>query len=156
MLPLAISIGASACTIFVHALAFNATIHFVRHERRIGRAGARFSIDVAMVAVVVVIALAAHLIEIALWAILFEICGEFRDLATSFYHSAMNYTTLGYGDIVMSRRWRLLGPLEAADGMLMFGVSTATIFAVIQQLVQTRFADLEARASDLAAGRTSK
>lgn len=52
---------------------------------------------------------------------------------------AVSYTSLGYRDVVMLVSWRLLGPLETADGMLMFGVSTATIFAVIQRLVQTRF-----------------
>jgi hypothetical protein len=50
----------------------------------------------------------------------------------------MNYTSLGYGDVVMSNSWKLLGPLETANGMLMFGVSTAIIFAVMQRLFQTR------------------
>ena len=80
MLPLAAGIATSACTIVVHALALNAIIHFVRHERRLGRAGVRFSIDVAVVAVAIMIALAAHLIEMALWAVLFVVCGEFRDI----------------------------------------------------------------------------
>ena len=84
----------------------------------------------------------AHLIEIAIWAILFLVCGEFSDFATAYYHSAVNYTTLGYGDVIMTPSWRMLGPLEAANGMLMFGVSTAIIFAVIQRLAQARFADL--------------
>jgi hypothetical protein len=50
---------------------------------------------------------------------------------------------LGYGDVVMTPSWRMLGPLEAADGMLMFGVSTAIIFALTQRLLQGRFADLK-------------
>lgn len=70
---------------------------------------------------------------------MFELCGEFRDFAAAFYHSAENYTSLGYGDVVMSAKWKLLGPLETADGMLMFGVSTAMIFAVVQRLIQTRY-----------------
>ena len=65
--------------------------------------------------------------------------GIYSNLAPAVYHSAVNYTSLGYGDVVMSASWRLLGALETADGMLMFGVSTAMIFAVIQRLVQTRF-----------------
>jgi hypothetical protein len=73
-----------------------------------------------------------------LWALVFVGCGEFSDLAAALYHSAENYTTLGYGDVVMSAAWRLLGPLEAADGMLMFGVSTALIFTVINRLVSAR------------------
>ncbi len=72
---------------------------------------------------------------------MFVRCGEYRDFAAAFYSSAENYTTLGYGDVVMSARWRLLGPLEAADGMLMFGVTTAMIFSVIQRLVWTRLGE---------------
>ena len=65
----------------------------------------------------------------------FHLDGEF---AVAFYHSAVNYTTLGYGDIVMSPRWRLLGPLEAASGTLAFGWSTAVIVTVAIRLVRYR------------------
>lgn len=87
-------------------------------------------------------AMAAHLIEIGLWAVLLVLCREFTDFGTAYYHSAVNYTTLGYGDLIMSPAWRLLGPLEAANGMLMFGVSTDMIYGVIHRLIQARFADL--------------
>jgi hypothetical protein len=53
----------------------------------------------------------------------------------------MNYTTLGDSDKVMSPSWRLLASFEAANGMLMFGVSTAMLFAVIQRLLQTRLGE---------------
>jgi hypothetical protein len=71
------------------------------------------------------------------------ICREFRDFGTTFYHSAVNYTSLGYGDLIMSPSCRLLGPLETANGALLFGVSTAMIFAVIVWLIQIRFKDLK-------------
>ena len=76
-----------------------------------------------------------------------EIIGCLRRISTvwngiAFYHSAVNYTTLGYGDIIMTPSWRLLGPLEAADGALMFGVSTAMVFAVIARLMQAHYEDL--------------
>ena len=58
--------------------------------------------------------------------------------AAAFAHWVHNFTTLGYGDIVMSPAWRLLGPLEAVAGMLMFGVSTALLFAVTQRLIRLR------------------
>ena len=54
----------------------------------------------------------------------------------------MNYTTLGYGDVIMTPSWKLFGPLEAADGMLMFGVSTAMVISVIQLIFRTKFRDL--------------
>jgi Ion channel len=140
--PLTVAIAAFVCTILVHALALAATVNFVRRERRRGRAGAGFWIDVAIVAVTTSFAFAAHLTEIALWALVFIICGEFSAFGAAFDYSAVNYTTLGSGDVAMTASWRVLGPLEAANGMLMFGLSTAMIFAVIQRLIQTRFADL--------------
>jgi hypothetical protein len=141
LLPLAVGIATTISTIFIHALALVAIVRFVRYERRIGHAGVRFLIDVSIVVRATLLALAAHLIEIAAWALVFVWCGEYRDFAAAFYSSAENYTTLGYGDVVMSARWRLLGPLEAADGMLMFGVTTAMIFSVIQRLVWTRLGE---------------
>jgi hypothetical protein len=142
LLPLAVGAGAVLCTIFVHALALGATVNFVRYEKGLGRAGAGAWIDLAIVARVISFAFMAHLVGIALWALLFVICGEFQDFGIAYYHSAVNYTTLGYGDILMTTSWRLLGPLEAANGALMFGVSTAMVFAVIQRLVLARYGDL--------------
>ena len=142
LFPLLVGVGAVACTIFVRALALAATINFVRHERRLGRAGAGAVIDLAIVALVISFAFVAHLIEIALWAVLLVICGEFQEFGEAYYHSAVNYATLGYGDLLMTPSWRLLGPLEATNGVLMFGVSAAIVFAVIQRLALTRFEDL--------------
>jgi hypothetical protein len=78
--------------------------------------------------------LASFLLQIALWAWVFVLCGEFADFGPAFYHSAVNYTTLGYGDVVMSPRWRLLGPLEAVNGVLMGGLAAAGLFAVLTRL----------------------
>ena len=119
-----------------------ATVNFVRHERRLGRAGTGALIDLAIVALAISFAFVAHLIEIALWAVLLITVENFKSFGNAFYHSAVNYTTLGYGDLLLTPSWRLLGPLEAANGALMFGVSTAMVFAVIQRLILARFEDL--------------
>ena len=141
MVPLIVGCTAIACTIIIHGAALGANLYFVRRERALGRTGVKVWIDLMIVAVALMLALLAHLVEIGLWAILLVLCGEFQAFELAFYHSAMNYTSLGYGDIVMSPAWKLLGPIEAVDGLLMFGVSTAMVFAVIQRLVQTRFPD---------------
>jgi len=143
LIPLAVGAIAVVCTVLIHALAASAAVNFVRREKRLGHAGASFWIDVSIVALAIFLLLVAHLIEIAFWAILFVACGEFHEFGIAYYHSGVNYTTLGYGDIVMSPAWRLLGPLEAANGMLMFGVSTGMIFALIQRLIYSRFMDLK-------------
>ena len=142
LVPLAVGVCAIVSTIVIHALALVAVVNFVRREKGLGRVGARFWADVSIVIVAMSFTLAAHLVEISLWAILFMACGEFHEFGLAFDHSAVNYSTLGYGNVVMTPSWRLLGPLEAMDGMLMFGVTTAMIFAVIQRLVKTRYADL--------------
>jgi Ion channel len=139
--PLAVGIAVVLGTIMIHAVALAATINLVRREQRTGHAGASFGIDLAIVAVAILIAFTAHLIEIAVWAGVFVMCGEFTTFGAAFDHSAVNYTTLGYGNVVMTPSWTLLGPLEAADGMLLFGVTTAIVFAVIQRLVRARFPD---------------
>jgi hypothetical protein len=140
--PLAVGSAAVICTILIHALPLSATIAFVRREKKLGHLGLSFRKDMGVVIRTILYAFVAHLIEIALWAALFLICREFSDFTTAYYHSAVNYTSLGYGDIIMSPRWKLLGPLETADGMLLFGVSTAMIFAVIQRLIEARYAEL--------------
>jgi len=76
-----------------------------------------------------------------MWGLVLTLCGEFSQLPVALYHSGMNYTTLGDFDNVMSPSWRLLAPLEAANGLLMFGVSTALLFAIVQRIFQTRFKD---------------
>lgn len=70
--------------------------------------------------------------QIAVWGKLFVLLGEFESFSNAFYHSAVNYSSLGYGDIVMSEKHRLLGALEAANGVLMFGLSTSFIYSLIR------------------------
>ena len=97
LIPLMVGVSAVVCTILIHALAVGATINFVRYERTTGRAGTGIWIDLAIVVLVISFAFVAHLIEIALWAALFISCGEFQEFGIAYYHSAVNYTTLGYG-----------------------------------------------------------
>jgi hypothetical protein len=140
--PLGVGVIAQVCPIIIHLMPVRATINLVRREKSLGHVG-RPWIDLAIFARVVFYASLAHLVEIGFWGVLFMICGEFTDFGTSFYHSAVNYTSLGYGDLMMTPSWRLLGPLETANGTLLFGVSTAMIFGVMLWLIQTRFTDLK-------------
>jgi hypothetical protein len=85
--------------------------------------------------VVVLVLFLGHVLQFAVWAWLFLYLGEFEEFATAFYHSAVNFTSLGYGDIVMSERWRLLGGLEAANGVLMFGLSAGAILSIMNRMM---------------------
>ena len=78
--------------------------------------------------------------QIAIWALMFQVLGEFDQFGTAFYHSAVNFGSLGYGDIVMSDEYKLLGALEAINGVLMIGVSTAVLMTVFQRATKKLFA----------------
>ena len=80
-----------------------------------------------------------NFVQIVIWGTLFICLGEFSELYEAVYHSAVNFTSLGYGDVVMSARWKLMGPLEAANGVLMFGMTSAALMAILQQLIKAQF-----------------
>ncbi|MFV0595938.1 ion channel [Shewanella sp.] len=84
------------------------------------------------------IVILGNLLQIVAWGSLFLFLGEFDNLHQAIYHSGVNFATLGYGDIVMSEKWKLLGPIEAVNGALMIGLSGASMLAVLQQYVQKK------------------
>jgi hypothetical protein len=97
--PLGVGVVAWVCTIVIYLMPLRATINLVRRERRHGRVGMPWT-DSGIFARVVFYASLAHFLEIGFWAGLLMICGEFSDFGTAFYHSAVNYTSLGYGDLI--------------------------------------------------------
>ena len=105
---------------------------------RRGYRGWGFWRNVAVMMIVTLIMAAAHLAQIALWALALLLCGQISGFERAFYVSAQNYTTLSYGDVLLAERWRLLGPLEAMNGLLFFGLSTAVLFAVMSHLIANR------------------
>jgi hypothetical protein len=109
----------------------------VRLIRR-GYTGLGFWKNVAVMTVVTLITAVAHLTQIALWAVVLLLSGEMATFEMAFYLSAQNYTALGYGDLRLSEQWRLLSPLEAINGLLLFGLSTAVMFAVMSHLIISR------------------
>jgi hypothetical protein len=80
----------------------------------------------------------ANLVQVALWGGLFLLLGEFEEVYAAIYHSAVNFTSLGYGDVVMKQEWKLLGPLEAANGVLMMSMTAAALTAILQQTVRSQ------------------
>jgi hypothetical protein len=90
-----------------------------------------------VIGLIMLILFIGHMIQVAIWAALFMYIDEFSDFATAFYHSMVNFASLGYGDIVMSEEWRLLGAIEASNGVLMFGLSAGTLLSVMNYLLST-------------------
>jgi hypothetical protein len=79
-----------------------------------------------------------HVTEIAVWALFFWWHKCLPDIESSFYFSGVTYATIGYGDLVLPKEWRLFGPVEGLTGILMCGLSTAFFFAVISKMLRAR------------------
>jgi hypothetical protein len=113
-------------------------VHFVAPLVGNGHAGWSIRKNLAVLLVVSLATALVHLVQISLWALALLMCGEAHSFDDAFYWSAQNYTALGYGDFMLSAPWRLLGPLEAVNGLLLFGLSTAVMFAIMSRLIANR------------------
>jgi hypothetical protein len=128
--------------LFGSLLIFGAVMHVIVRvlvgliRRGAGHVG--FWKSTAVMAMVTAVMAAGHLIQIAEWATAFLVCGEALTLEKAFYLSAQCYTALGTGDVLLSERWRLLGPFEAINGLTFFGLSTAVLFTIMSQLIAHR------------------
>jgi hypothetical protein len=75
-----------------------------------------------------------HIVEMGVWAGAFAAVGVLPGFEASLYYSLKSYTTVGYGDVLPAVSWRLVGPIEAAVGVLMLGLSTGVIVAAVQRI----------------------
>jgi hypothetical protein len=82
-----------------------------------------------------------HLAEIVVWGLFYWWQKCLPDAEASFYFSAVTYTTVGYGDLVLPKEWRLLGAVEGLTGILMCGLSTGLFFAVVSKFLASRSTD---------------
>jgi len=87
------------------------------------------------------------LIETGIWAAFYYYRDLFSNFETALYFSLGTYSTIGYGDVVLPQRWRLLGGIEGISGVLLCGLSGAFIFAVLNVLFQSRVQNLSRRAA---------
>jgi len=128
--------------IMLLCLALQAAVTFWRvqfYMRQAGPAlpGRRLFANVRPLLIVMIIMMLGNFVQIVIWGALFIFLGEFSEVYEAVYHSAVNFTSLG--DVVMSARWKLMGPLEAANGVLMFGMTSAALMAILQQLIKVQF-----------------
>lgn len=139
MINLILGLGVMAICLALESVLMVLVIrHYARHHDTLESAS--FYSNLLMVGSVMMLLVLGNLAQLTLWGVLFYYLGEFDGLGSAVYHSAVNFSTLGYGDIVMSEKHRFLGPLEAINGVLMIGVSTAVLTAVFQDVVKNKLA----------------
>jgi hypothetical protein len=122
------------CLVVQTVVAFWCVRYYMNHSSHIG-SGRGFLAGIRPLLVASVGMMFGTLVQIMLWGGLFLWLGEFEQAYDAIYHSAVNFTSLGYGDIVMSRERKLLGPLEAVNGVLMLGMSAAAMMAIVQHMI---------------------
>ncbi len=122
-------------------------IPLVSRREAIGqRAGSVYN-SLLLIATFAVLTL-LHLVENCIWAAFYYWQGLFGNYETSLYFSLGTYTTIGYGDVVLPEKWRLLGAMQGLSGVLLCGLSTAFLFAVVNAFFQVRIEQIN-RETDL-------
>ena len=119
-------------TVVVHALGFHALLRSIM-RRALSTSG--FGPVTRMVIHLAISLILIHLTEIAVWGLFYLWQGCLPDLESAFYFSGVTYTTVGYGDIVLPKPWRLFAPIEAMTGILMCGLSTGLFFALVSRWI---------------------
>ena len=122
------------CLLLQSLLCVAAIRYYTRHAYLVNSPS--FAASLIVINGVMILMVIGNLVQIGLWAVLFQMLGEFEQFSAAFYHSAVNFATLGYGDIVMSEAHKLLGPLESVNGILMIGVSTAVLMTAFQDAMR--------------------
>jgi len=125
-----------AITVVIHAAGLGMVLSHVL--RSTARPETRFWAITWLFIRVAWLLLLFHLFEITVWGLFFWWQKCLPDAESSFYFSAVTYATIGYGDLVLPKEWRLLGPIEGFTGILMFGLSTAFFFVVVSKKILQR------------------
>lgn len=129
--------GFSICNIVIHALVMTAVVR--ASQWTVALAGSRPNLLlIAVMVATVSVLMAAHVCEVIVWSLAYGLVDAAPANSDLLYFAFVNYTTLGYGDVLPVERWRLLGPMTAMNGVLLFGWSTAVIFEVLRKAMQGR------------------
>jgi hypothetical protein len=136
---LLVGLAATLGTIAIQGFVVHTVIMEMRRDLSRGPLGGRLLVNLTFVTGVTLFSLTGIALEIVIWAIVLDQCGAAAGFDAALFYSAGSFTTEGAGGLMLSPQWKLLGPIEAITGILMFGVSTALIFAIIQRLIHARF-----------------
>lgn len=118
-------------TVLVHLVGLAVLLRILRLHRLLPKA------KVAPLAVLLTATLglfAIHTVEIWLYAALYLTLGAARAFEEALYYSTVTYASIGYGDVLLAKDWRILGAIEGATGVIMLGWSTAFVVSLLAQL----------------------
>jgi len=126
-----------AITVAIHAAGLGMVLTHVLHSK-VRPEDTRFWPITWLLIRIAWLLIVIHMLAIFVWALFFWLAKCLPNMESSFYFSAVTYATIGYGDLVLPKEWRMLGPIEGFTGILMFGLSTAFFFIVVSKSVLQR------------------
>jgi Ion channel len=131
-----ISLGAllTILTTTIHALCTAGLIAYLRGSHADQRALRSVWTRVAFLSGLVLVMFSVSVLEAMLWAAVYTVSGDLASFEEALYFSVVTFTTLGYGDVAVGERWRLLAALQAAGGSITFGWTTALIVAAAHRI----------------------
>ena len=127
-----------ALTVMIHAIALDALMKLLPNASKVMFRQFRLRWRMVVLMMTVLGVFCAHIVQIWVWTIFYIMVGASPTLEEALYYSTSTFTTVGYGDVLLSREWRLLGALQSANGFILFGWSTAFIFEVMSRLYQNQ------------------
>jgi hypothetical protein len=116
------AIHAGGMVLTMSALRAHSSRHRLKHTR------------VYWVCGVVLLMFIVSLLEVLVWAVTYLTLNAIDGFEKALYFSMVTFTTLGYGEIVLDERWRLLASSEAGNGIIMFGWTTAIVITAVQRI----------------------
>jgi len=125
-------------TTVIHAACTAAVLWALRFSHANRRLSTSRWAAVLLTSALVLMMFYASLLEALIWASTYLAVGAISSLEEALYFSTVTYTTLGYGDVVLHESWRILASFEAANGVIMFGWTTALIVAFLQHVHSQR------------------
>lgn len=150
VLPLIVSALLVAANVIIQ-IAGLAVLIWAMRRREAGRKSAAYVVQQLGVILGVVMGLfVVHALQIWLYAAVYLALGEFETFEASLYFSTSSFTTVGYGEIVMESRWRIVPAVQSAAGFLLLGWSTVFLISVLSRLRSVEMDWLDGR---LEAGR---
>ena len=132
-------------TVVIHATGFGLLLKKLLKSQAMNRWGV-FPVT-KLVVVLALWLLLIHMAEIVVWGLFYYWQGCMPDAESAFYFSGVTYTTVGYGDVVLSRPWRILAPMEALTGILMCGLSIGLFFALVSRWI-SKWVNLKKSSAD--------
>jgi len=130
---LAIGTGLIVITVVIHLVAMQFTRELAHsHARRVQQDLKTF--PALQVTAVILLMFVALFLQVFIWAVVYLLLGAMAGMEQSLYFSMVTFTTLGYGDLVLPAQWSLLSAIEATNGIIMFGWTTAIVIAIVQRV----------------------